>query len=418
MMKNTSRFLRAAVAFAAMVLLVSCNAPQKSEAVKSLADKVEGRDFPSIFMAWYGIDMPEYPDTTLEQRLANAAKHDLMWEEPLSQLGEGVDLVLGLVWDHENHGLADSFTPASLAQAKANRKKMLEMNPNMVFLFEVRWRDAPMSFLPNDSEWWLRNENGDIVEGWLGGWEPFYMLNYENEEFQDNVARQCKIAIESGLNDRLMFEWSGNHAIVEKTRAAIGDSALIIVNIHDDIEDGELYKDYINGAFMELNPIDTLSMPVEELVIRGAEDRNGRQWDNIRDALIWFQDNLKEPQICCNEVWGNRDDLPRMRAVTTMTLVHSDGYALYADPNPLKSPDHLHDWYPFWDVELGKPLAKSITREDGSAIREFDNGTVLYNHYGNDVCEITFNEERTRVSTGEKGTSFKVNGRDGDIFLK
>ena len=77
-----------------------------------------------------------------------------------------------------------------------------------------------------------------------------------------------------------------------------------------------------------------------------AEDRNGRKWDNIRDALKWFDQNLMEPRINCNEVWGNRQDLSRMRAVTTMTLVYSNGYALYADPNPLKTPDHLHDWYP------------------------------------------------------------------------
>lgn len=30
--------------------------------------------------------------------------------------------------------------------------------------------------------------------------------------------------------------------------AAIGEEKLIIVNIHDDIEDGMAYKDYINGC--------------------------------------------------------------------------------------------------------------------------------------------------------------------------
>lgn len=403
----------------AVSFMVGCKAPQKTEEVKlrSLADKIAARDFPSVFQAWYGIDMPkQYPDTTLEQRLANAAKHDLLWEEPLSQLGEGVDLVLGLVWDHDNHGLADSFTPASLEHAKANREKMLEMNPNMVFLFEVRWRDAPSSFLPEDSEWWLRNEKGEITTGWLGGWEPFYMLNYENAGFQDNVARQCKIAIESGVYDGVMFDWSGHLEVIKKTRAAIGDSALIIVNVHDDIHDAELYKDYINGSFMELNPIDDVSMPVDELVIRGEEDRNGRQWDNIRDALIYFEEHFKDPKINCNEVWGNRDDLSRMRAVTTMSLTYSDGYTLYADPNPLKTPDHYHNWYPFWDVKLGKPVAKRVEREDGSTLREFDGGTVIYNHYGNEPTTVTFDSEYTRASNGEVGTSFVVNGRDGDIF--
>jgi hypothetical protein len=36
-------------------------------------------------------------------------------------------------------------------------------------------------------------------------------------------------------------------------------------------------------------------------------------------------------------------------------LVFSNGYALFSDPNSLPTPDHLHDWYPFWDKSLGKP---------------------------------------------------------------
>jgi hypothetical protein len=107
-----------------------------------------------------------------------------------------------------------------------------------------------------------------------------------------------------------------------------------------------------------------------------------------------------------------------MRAVSTLTLTHSDGYALYADPNPLKTPDHFHNWYPFWDADLGLPVGKRADREDGASIREFDKGTVVYNHYGNDAVEITFSEERKRLSDGSVGKTFMVSGRDGDIFIK
>lgn len=110
--------------------------------------KVLARDYPSVFQAWYGIDMPGFPQDNLEQRLQSAAKHDLLWEEPLSQLGEGVELVLGLVWDHPNHGLAGRFTEASLAQARSNRKRLVELNPNMLLLMEIRWRDAPAASFP------------------------------------------------------------------------------------------------------------------------------------------------------------------------------------------------------------------------------------------------------------------------------
>ena len=403
-MKSLSAFL-----FIAVMMAVTACTSNPPFAEKSTPDRVMERDYPSVFQAWYPIDMPgKFPLDSLSQRIEVAAKHDLLWEEPLSQLGEGYDLVLGLVWDHQHHGLADHFTRESLEQALRNREALLRINPNMVLLLEVRWRDAPMSFLPDSSDWWLRDENGEIKTGWMGGWEPFYLCNADNPHWQDNIARQCKIAVESGVYDGVMFDWSGNLEIIKKTRASIGDSALIIVNIHDNIEHGKKYKDYINGSFMELNIEDSTWIPVG----------NGRKWDDVREALAWFEENLQEPQINCLENWGDRDDLSRMRATTCLGLTHSDGYVLYADPNPLKTPDHLHDWYDFWDVELGKPLGTRADKADGSTWREFEGGTVVYNHFGNRSVTITFDTERRRISDGSVGREFTMPGRDGDIFVK
>lgn len=384
-----------------------------------ISKRIETRKYPSAFMAWYNIDMPEkYPVSTDDERIAACAKHDLMWEEPLSQLGEGVDLVLGLVWDHKHHGLATSFTKESLERAQRNKKKLLEINPNMICLFEVRWRDAPSSFLPANSDWWMRDSKGEIVKGWTGGWEPFLMLNYKNEEFLKNVARQAKIAVECGVYDGIMLDWSGDLEVIKHIREAIGKDKLIIVNVHDDIADAKKYQEYINGSFMELNPIDSLSMPVEELDLYGKEDLNGRKWENIEKALLYFEENFQKPMINCLEVWGNRDDLSRMRATTTLGLTHSDGYVLYADPNPLKTPDHYHNWYDFWDVKLGKPLAKGVKQTDNSWKREFEGGTVIYNSYNNLPVTVVFEKEMKRVSDGSTGKSFVVNRRDGDIFIE
>ena len=383
----------------------------------NITNRVANRDYPSAFMAWYNIDMPEkFPVSTEDERIAACAKHDLMWEEPLSQLGEKVDLVLGLVWDNENNGLATSFTKESLERAQRNKKKLLEINPNMICLMEIRWRDAPSSFLPANSSWWMRDKKGEIVKGWPGGWEPFLMLDYKNEEFLQNVARQAKIAVECGVYDGIMLDWSGNLEVIKHIRDAIGKDKLIIVNVHDDIADAKEYQEYINGSFMELNPLDSLSMPVDELVLFGKEDLNGRKWENIENALLYFEENFQKPRINCLEVWGHRKDLARMRATTTLGLTHSDGYVLYADPNPLKTPDHYHDWYEFWDVELGKPLAKGVKQADNSWKREFEGGTVIYNSYNNQPVTVVFEKEMKRVSDGSTGTSFKINRRDGDIF--
>ena len=365
------------------------------------------RDYPSVFQAWYGVDMPEVPLETEAQRLRMAARHDIIWEEPLSQLGEGVNLVLGLVWDHQHYGHADSFTVSSLERARRNRDILRQHNPHVVTLAEIRWRDAPSTFLPEDSDWWMREENGDPKIGWTGGWVPFWMLNYENPEFQDNVARQAAIAIGSGVYDGVMLDWSGHLEIIRKVRAAIGDEALIIVNIHDDIGKGKLYAPYINGSFMECNPQDATSI----------EKRNNTNWDSLRDAVIWFEENLRKPTINCLEVWGDRKDLSRMRATTALGLVYSNGSVLYGDPNPLKTPDHLHDWYGFWDAPLGRPVSNARERPDGAVERSFEGGLVIYNHEGNGPVTIEFTEDRTRASDMLRGSRFIISDRDGDIFL-
>jgi hypothetical protein len=142
-------------------------------------------------------------------------------------------------------------------------------------------------------------------------------------------------------------------------------------------------------------------------------------WESSRKALLYFEENFLKPTVNCLESWGDRKDLRRMRAVTTLGLTHSDGYVLYADPNPLKTPDHLHDWYPFLDAPLGKPVAKVVTRPDGAYQREFTGGTVIYNPINNPASvKVTFAGEHKRASDGTVGREFTVESYDGEIFLK
>lgn len=134
---------------------------------KTIEQRVADKSYPAVFQAWNPLDMPsKYPTDTHEQFLDNAAKHSLIWEEPVSQLGFDTKLVFGLVWDHKHAGLATSFTKESLAEAKKNLTYLLDKNPNIVSLFEVRWRDAPGSYLPENSEFWLRDAQGNRVQGW------------------------------------------------------------------------------------------------------------------------------------------------------------------------------------------------------------------------------------------------------------
>ena len=107
-----------------------------------------------------------------------------------------------------------------------------------------------------------------------------------------------------------------------------------------------------------------------------------------------------------------------MRATTTLSLVLSDGYCLFSDPNHLPTPDHLHNWYPFWERGLGKAQAPGVTRPDGSMSRDFTHGTAAYNPMGNKKVTITFDESRTSRATGRRAPKHILDASDGDVFLK
>jgi hypothetical protein len=107
-----------------------------------------------------------------------------------------------------------------------------------------------------------------------------------------------------------------------------------------------------------------------------------------------------------------------MRAVTTLSLTHSNGYCLFSDPNPLPTPDHRHDWYPFWDKSLGQPVSAGVTALDGTVRREFQNGCAVYNPMGNETVRIIFDQVRTSVATGEVSRNHTLESPDGDIYLK
>jgi hypothetical protein len=382
--------------------------PLACPAESPVAERLASRGFPSVFQAWNPLDMPTlFPGGDENARLSAAARHDVLWEEPVSQLGFGTPLVLGAVWEGPHAGLSNRFTAESLRRALENRRRMLSENPAMVFLLEVRWRDAPGSFLPETSPFWHRGPDGRRLKGWDNGPEPYYLLDPENPEFRANIARQCRIAVESGVYDGIMIDWSGHEGVVADTRRVLGSDPIIIVNIHDSIEDADRYRGLINGSFMECNPEGP-----------GAPVRNNQTtWDRLRAGYLHMEAVMREPRVNCLEVWGERGDFRRMRAATTLALTHGNGSVLFADPNPLPTPDHLHDWYEFWDADLGRPTGPRRVRADGLVDRPFEKGVAVYNHFGNGDREVVLSAPHRRVSTGEVVTAFVLADADGEILL-
>ena len=160
---------------------------------------------------------------------------------------------------------------------------------------------------------------------------------------------------------------------------------------------------YINGWFMEC-----------------TQSKTPAHWRQIERALRWGDANLRRPRVMCLETWfhTSRDDLHLMRATTALALTSSDGYCLFSDLNPLPTGDHLHNWYPFWDKSLGRPVGRGFEKADGSIMREFANGSVVYNPMGNGAVRVEFPSWRTSLATGRSSKTHAVAAGDGDIFLK
>ena len=356
---------------------------------RPLIERIQGRTFPSVFQAWSPAD-----NIRDDSPLHTVARHDLVFQVPE---------FFGLRWNRRPTGLADGFDPSSIERARAFRRTLLKLNSNLILIAEIRYRDAHKSYLPEGHTWWLRDSQGKIVPGWDEG--GFFCLDFHNPEFRSQVARQAKAAVESGAVDGVMLDWwsddASRLALIREVRQAIGDKAIIIANAND--HKTPQTAPYINGYFMEC-----------------SKSNSAKDWSQIADTLAWAEANLRAPRVNCLETWfhKSREDLNLMRATTTLALTLSDGYCLFSDPNPLPTPDHLHNWYPFWNKCLGKPVATGRKNVDGTVSREFEKGTAFYNPIGNKPVSVTFSEERRSVATGKTAQSHYLGSPDGDIFLK
>lgn len=356
---------------------------------KSIEVRLGNRTFPSVFQAWGRADNLKEQD-----QLKVTALHDLVWH--------GVGW-FGLEWDKRPSGLAEEIKPESIKYGLKTRKRLLELNHNIILIAEIRYRDAGRSFLPKDHKWWLRDKSGKLIKGWDEG--GFYKLDFSNPKFREHVTRRAKAVVESGVVDGIMLDWWSDDehrlALVKAVRKAIGDKYLIIANAND--RTTARTAPYINGYFMEC-----------------TKSRTADDWKKIAATLTWAEKNLRPPRVNCVETWyhNSRMDLNLMRAVTTLSLTHSDGYCLFSDPNPLPSGDHRHNWYPFWNKTLGKAMSKALNKSDGAVSREFEGGTVVYNPMGNKSVTVEFKETRKSLASGVSSKKHILKDADGDIYLK
>jgi hypothetical protein len=387
--------------------------------------RITGRDFPSIFAPWNVAEnlnkAPDLPPIALsETNWTTIARHDLYWQE-WTKLG------LKLQGDPQYIMLAPfEFTPESIQTALHNRAALLAMNPHLVLLVNVHYKfTPPKNFLPQNSPWW---KHGTLEGQFENGNKEYgsHLLDYANPAFQDKVASFCAALIRTGVYDGCMLDgWkdfqdpSASVALIQKLRAAIGEKALLVGNVNGKLPANT--ANYLNGMYME-----------------GYGARFFPDWRTAAANLLWGESHLRKPAITALEGWYDCDtpqcsgdpaqiqqrgraNLASMRAVTTLSLVFSNGYAVFSDPNPLPTPDHLHDWYSFWDKSLGRPTGPLAVLDHpdlaGAYTRQYEKGEAVFNPPSNHAVVVKFQRPRRSAATGVTASTFTVAAGDGDLFL-
>ncbi len=373
--------------------------------IKPLADRI--RDGAGgLFMPWKqqadgyndGQGNPTVPMASMESPEETKARNNLVILD-LSQTGLQVT--------SRTEGVATEFAGLT-DKGRKEHSDALQANPNQVRVAEIRYRDAPEGYFPEDSPFW-KKDDGKRVVGYVADGQPRYLLDYSNPELQDLLARQAQAAVKSGAVDGVMLDWWGEGEnpgrvnLAHKIRDAIGENAVIVVNSNGTLP--EKSAPYINGLYME----------GEGPVYSEAQAAKVLQW-----APTHLDPNL--PPITAVEAWGDRKDLPKMREVVTQSLTESNGYFMYGDKDGIPGKqDHGHDLYKFeTDAKaLGRPTGPLAQPGPGGSVeREFENGTVVFNAPSNGTTHLHFDEERISAATGKRSKDQDVSAGDGDIFLR
>ena len=378
-------------------------------------NRIENRDYPSIFARWSG---PSWPPILNRPELTGVeiqASHDLWFSVPMFDLRFEY-------WPEEIRVIGD------LDEAIRQREEFLAINPNIVFLVQVRMRSGTEGYLPEDSLYWIRDTEGNIVECDL--------MDFTHPYIQDRIVKQAIAVSKCGLYDGIMFDWwgesgpvladinnwshkfRGNEAeqrardnILRRVRAGTRADFLIMGNTEYLIPPTRTGP-YMNGGFMEV------SIPG-----RGVRTKIEQGLTAVENTLLWKEQNMREPRIIALEGEVLRTEPPDsptnlrwMRAITTLSLTHSDGYVLFTSDLD----DYKHLWYDFWDADLGRPVSEKgqlYQDTEGLYIREFTNGWAVYNHSGA-AQVITLPEEVQGVASELVNTEHALANLDGEMYLR
>ena len=389
-----------------------------------LEPRLENRNYPSIIARWSGFGWPPVSNRPELSEVENIALHDLRFSVNVF----GLDYLKG----------HNEFTMSGdVDKAIRQRDELISHNPNMIHLVDIDLREAPLWRFPEDWPYWIRDEHGDIFIEWHAGQpeDDHGLMDFRQPAVQDIIVQQAIAVSKCGLFDGIFSDywhekwqalsgWDGTRRrvfssleeevrareiIVQRIQAETRPNFLIMGNTNNRIIPRT--GPYINGGFMETGIPEDFTGDHLEWLIKTTED-----------ALLWLEHNLREPRINALEGYsipGEPLDSPNnlrwMRALTALSLTHSNGYVLYSESGVF-----THYWYDFWDADLGQPVGDKgqlYQDIDGLYIREFTNGWAVYNHSGASQV-ITLPEEVQGVASGLVNTEHALPNLDGEMYLR
>ena len=374
-----------------------------------LTPRLENRSFPSIFAPFRTLTenraeelLRKYPDYW-DRRLAEGAFHDLYFS--------GLDMFQQQFVEIDNEWHVYGLMPFSTDL----RDRRHAFNPNTVFLAVVNHHGTGIiDVFPDDHPYWLREANGEIAL--RGDSKHARLINFAHPTVQDIIVGQALAVARCGLYDGIFFDWW------DDSRSTVGDliplevaqraRMNIVRRIRESTRPDFIMMGNVNHRIMPLTGPFMNAGYMESSVFQGhtGEILEARL-TRVENSLRWLEQNIGgEPTI--NALQGGSDpnespDSPTnrryMRATTTLSLTHSDGYVVFC----IENHDHKY-WYDFWDVDLGQPVGpkSQLYDEDipGLYIREFTNGWAAYNHSGSDQ-QITLPELAVGVASRLEGNT-------------
>ena len=405
-----------AIIEALRVTICDCERP---EYVRPVKERLENREYPSVFVGYSFTFKNKMDLSPLEQILLTDLSFNISPLEPLSYLDFG-ETALGVA------------RIGDITNAKQQHAAVLHENPNRIFLVEIAYFDGRRFGFTEDSPYWLRNSDGTIAQRqWTrdaegkGYWE--HLVDFTQPEVQEMIIAQAVAVAKCGLYDGISLnrwhrdledyipediEMAARDNILHGIREAVPEDFLITVNTREKIP---RWKEYINGVYVNTSPAD------------GRGIYTAKAYRDYEEVLQWYEANLREPQITLlrGEVKAYIDPMSaiaqrQMRALTTLSLTHSDGYILMSGTMP--KPEGI--WYDFFDAPLGCPVGGDETKgqlyrgRNGLFIREFTNGWAVYNRSGK-AQEIEFPQAVSGWSSGvEHQHRYTLADLDGEIYLK